>query len=62
MKQNNQLRKCSECGMINISENCPKKCDGKNNHFTPKYKKVRKWIGKRGFKPRVEIILIRKFK
>lgn len=58
----NKLKQCTECGMINISEKCPKKCDGRNNHITPKYKKVRMFTCKRGFKPTVKIVKIRIFK
>ena len=58
----NRGGKWSEWGMINIGNECPKRCKGTNNHITPKYKKVRMYTCKRGFKPTVKIIKIRLFK
>lgn len=57
----NQLKKCSECNMLNIGDECPKRCDGTNFHVTPKSKKVKLYVCKRGFEPTVKTVLFRKF-
>lgn len=56
----NQIKKCTECGLINVSKKCPK-CKCPNQNVVRKGKKVRKWICKRGSDPRVEMIFIREF-